>query len=308
MLSDHPPSFRPLSGVHEASGIRQLADGRFIVVEDEPYQPLSLLRLHAGGGVECTVLQPPAVQTTDDDFWQLDDLEAITVDQAGYVYALTSHSRNNAGLEKPAREKLVRFRVEGERVVEPRMVVGLKRALTAAHPLLAAAADIREVKTRGGLNIEGLEMRPDQRGLLLGFRSPLLGRQAVIATIDNPDALFEAGAQAEIGARLLTLDLDGNGIRGIAHFPALGGYLVIGGPIARVQTQFGLWFWTGEPGVAACRVSVGGLAGFEHAEGISPALIDGRQRIIIVSDDGSREDGRFARFLVLDPEQLQIAR
>jgi hypothetical protein len=49
------------------------------------------------------------------------------------------------------------------------------------------------------------------------------------------------------------------------------------------------------------------LPGFEHAEGISPAVVDGRQRIIIVSDDGSRAEGRYARFLLLDPGQLQIA-
>lgn len=30
-------------------------------------------------------------------------------------------------------------------------------------------------------------------------------------------------------------------------------------------------------------------------------------RIILVSDDGSREEGRFAQFLILRPEQLRIA-
>jgi hypothetical protein len=49
------------------------------------------------------------------------------------------------------------------------------------------------------------------------------------------------------------------------------------------------------------------VQGFEHAEGVSPAVIDGKQRIIIVSDDGSREEGRYARYLLLDPAQLQIA-
>ena len=44
----------------------------------------------------------------------------------------------------------------------------------------------------------------------------------------------------------------------------------------------------------------------DSAAGICPALIDGEQRIIIVSDDGSKKTGRFARFLILDPGQLQI--
>jgi hypothetical protein len=50
-----------------------------------------------------------------------------------------------------------------------------------------------------------------------------------------------------------------------------------------------------------------GVAAATCAEGIGPAVIDGQQRIIIVSDDGSRKDGRAAHFLLLDSGQLQIA-
>ncbi len=308
MLPDHVASFQALTGAYEPSGIRQLSDGRFIIVEDEELRPLSLLQIHPNGAVECTALQPPVAHPGEEDFWRLDDLEAIAVDRAGYLYAITSHSRNSAGDERSAREKLVRFRVEGERVVGPRMVVGLRRALIAAHPLLAAAAEIRDVKGRGGLNIEALEMRADQRSLMVGFRSPLLDRRAIIASIDNPAAMFEDGEAPKIDSRLVGLDLCGNGIRGMAHVPFLDGYLVIAGPVAREQSQFGLWFWSGDADDPARQVSVPGLPGFEHAEGVSPALVEGRQRIIIVSDDGSAAQGRFARFLMLDPQQLQVER
>ena len=71
--------------------------------------------------------------------------------------------------------------------------------------------------------------------------------------------------------------------------------------------HFQLWFWSGRTGDPARHVSAPGLPGFEHAEGISPAVIDGRQKIMIVSDDGSREEGRYARYLLLDPGQLVIA-
>ncbi len=53
--------------------------------------------------------------------------------------------------------------------------------------------------------------------------------------------------------------------------------------------------------------SVAGLSGFEHAEGVSPTVIDGQQCIIIVSDDGSRDEERFAHFLILQTDQLLIA-
>ena len=99
----------------------------------------------------------------------------------------------------------------------------------------------------------------------------------------------------------------GDGIRGMSWVPSLAGYLVVAGPVARERVEFHLWFWAGGSQDRPRRVSVAGLSGFEHAEGVSPAVIDGRQCIIIVSDDGSRDDDRFAGFLFLQPDQLRIA-
>jgi hypothetical protein len=190
--------------------------------------------------------------------------------------------------------------------MDPRVVKDLKPALLAAHPVLAAAAAIRDVKAGGGLNIEALEVSPDQEHLLIGFRSPLLEGRAIIASVENPGAMFAIDEPPRVSTTLITLDLGGHGIRGMSWLPDPGGFLVISGPVAREQVQFHVWFWWGLPDEPPRRVSVSGLPGFEHAEGISPAIIDGRPHIIMVSDDGSRKDGRIARFLLLDPEQLRI--
>ena len=298
--------FLALTAIYEPSAVQQLPDGRFLVVEDEKKHPLSLFALNADGSVRSTPLGPGLFQG-DDDFWKLDDLEGLAIDRAGFIYALTSHSRDGDGDEKKSRDKLVRFRIEGERVVDTTVVKGLKPALMAAHPVLAHAAEMRDVKNSGGLNIEALEITTDQQHLLIGFRSPLRDKRAIIARVENPAAVFEAGAKPRISATLQTLDLGGNGIRGMSYIPALGGYLVISGPVAREQVHFQLWFWDGKPDAPARRVTAPGVQGFEHAEGVSPAVIDGKQRIMIVSDDGSREEGRYARYLLLDPAQLQIA-
>lgn len=290
--------FTPLPGIHEPSAIQQLPDGRFLVVEDEKEHPLSLVTIRADG---TTQVVPLAIDA------QLDDLEGIAVDAAGHVYAVTSHSRSGKGAEKKARERLVRFRIEGGRLVAPVVVAGLKAALVAAHPVLAAAAALRDVKADGGLNIEALEVAPDRQGLLLGFRSPLQAGRALLARLENPDAVFDAGAAPRIAPQLETLDLGGHGLRGMSHVPALGGYLLISGPVAKEQTQFRLWFWSGRTADAPRRAAVPGLPGFEHAEGVAPALIDGQQKIVIVSDDGDRAAGRPARFLLLDPMRIQIA-
>ncbi|MDP3036216.1 MAG: hypothetical protein Q8N07_00680, partial [Rhodocyclaceae bacterium] len=189
--------FLALTGIYEPSAIQQLPDGRFLVVEDEKTQPLSLVTIRADGSVTSS----PLVTATPDatpDFKKLDDLEGIAVDAAGFIYAITSHSRNNAGAEKKSREKLLRFRIEGDRAVAPVVVTQLKAALSAAHPVLATAARIPDVKAAGGLNIEALEMTPDRQRLLIGFRSPLLDRRAIIASIENPVAVFEKGEAPRI--------------------------------------------------------------------------------------------------------------
>jgi len=304
MTHTAPLAFRPLTGTFEPSAIQQLPDGRFLVVEDEKEHPLSLVTLGADGSVAHTPLKRGLLQMFS-EFWKLDDLEGLTLDRNGFVYAITSHSRNDDGEEKKSREKLVRFRVEGERVSNPMVIGGLKRALTARHPVLADAAKLREVKTRGGLNIEALEMTPDQQRLLVGFRSPLSAGRAIIASIDNPTGIFDAGEAPRVSTSLVELDLGGHGIRGLSYVPSLGEFLVIGGPVSREPAQFDLWLWSGHPGAPARRVTIPGLRGLEHAEGVTPAVMGGAHRIVIVSDDGSRKARRHANYLVLAPDQLK---
>lgn len=272
MLPNDAPKFQPLTGLFEPSGIQQLADGRFLVIEDEKQFPFSLLTISPSGDVSSTPVRPPL---QNDTAWKLDDLEAIALDRSGYLYAVTSHSRDKDGSEKKSREKLVRFRIEDDRVTSLTLFRELKPALIAAHPILAAAARIRDVKNAGGLNIEALEISPDQQYLLIGFRSPLLDQQAIIAQVENPTAMFEAGEVPRVSA-LQILNLDGQGIRSIAFISALNGYLILSGPVARKQAPFQLWFWKGQRAAAAYRVSITGLHSFEHAEGISYAVIDSR--------------------------------
>jgi hypothetical protein len=306
MKSPQLPAFLPLTGLYEPSAIQQLPDGRFLVVEDEKEHPFSLVSIAADGGVDSEPLSPGACEANEAG-WKLDDLEGLAIDRAGRAYALTSHSRDGDGEQKKSRDKLVRFRIDGRRVLAPVLVTGLRPALLAAHPALQQAAAILDVKSAGGLNIEALEITPDQSRLLLGFRGPLLDRRAIICSIDNLDELFDHQAPPRIGPALITLDLDGAGIRGMSHVPALDGYLVIGGPVSRQPLDCRLWFWSGAADAPARAVTLAGGQGVGHAEGVCPALIGGEQRIVIVSDDGDRSAGSCARFLLLDPETLRIA-
>jgi Protein of unknown function (DUF3616) len=305
MATHQIPAFQALTGIYEPSAVQQLPDGRLLVVEDEKEHPLSLVNIGVDGKVKTQALTASLLQMFS-SFWKLDDLEGLAADRAGFIYAITSHSRTDDGDEKPSREKLVRFRIEGDRVVQPQVVDGLKAALVARHALLAAAAQVRDVKARGGLNIEGLEVDPGQQQLLIGLRSPLRDGRALIARVENLAGVFDSDEAPKIAPVLDELDLGGQGIRSLAYVPAVEAFLVISGPSSREDLGFGLWCWSGKPGATARRVKVPGLPGFAKAEGVCPAVIGGLERVVIVSDDGNRAAHRPAGYLVLDPGQFQF--
>jgi Protein of unknown function (DUF3616) len=305
MANETVPAFRPLTGIYEPSAVQQLPDGRFLVAEDEKEHPLSLVTIEVNGKVQTEALTAGWLQMFS-SFWKLDDLEGLAADRAGFIYAITSHSRKEDGDEKKTREKLVRFRVEGDGVVHPKAVDGLKAALVAGHAVLAAAAKIQDVKAHGGLNIEALEVDPERHQLLIGFRSPLRDGRALIARVENLAGVFDSDQAPEIAPVLDELDLGGHGIRSLSYVPALEAFLIVSGPASREDAGFGLWSWSGKPGEPARRVKVPGLPGIAKAEGVCPARIGGLERIVIVSDDGNREAKRAAGYLVLDPGQLQF--
>lgn len=303
MSTDTTPAFRPLDGIYEPSAVQQLPDGRFLVVEDQKRNPFSVFTIDASGKVASSELTPSLLHIFSSD-WKLSDLEGLALDQAGFLYAITSHSRDGDGNEEKSREKLIRFRVDGDHVVDSKVVTGLKRALTQRHPVLAEAAAVHDVKAVGGLNIEAMELAPDQRRLLIGFRGPLVRGHAVVASLENVAEVFDSDAEPVIAPELEELDLGGRGIRGMSYVPSLGEFVVIGGPLSKADEACGLWLWKGTAGAPARRVEVPGVQGFAHAEGVSPATIDGVERLVIVSDEGDREAGRNATYLLLDPRLL----
>ncbi len=300
------PGFLPLAGIYEPSAVVQLSDGRFLVVEDEKEHPFSLFALAPDGVVADRTPLEQGLFDFNDSFWKLDDLEGLALGISGEIYAITSQSLDGRGGRKKSREKLVRFRIEDDRVVDPRTAKGLKDALLAAHPALAASASIVDVKGGGGFNVEALDLAADGQRLLVGLRSPLLDGRAIVACVENPRGIFEHDEAPRIAPALVTLDLNGHGIRGMAWVPCLDGHLVISGPVSGEAGQFRLWFWKGGVADPARPVDVPGVTDLARAEGVSPAVIDGQPRIVLVSDDGNRKDGRCARYCLLDPAQLRI--
>lgn len=303
--------FSPLEGVFEPSAVQQLSDGRFLLAEDEKEHPFDLLTPGKDGDFQVESLSPEdqfEKGGPGDGFRKLDDLEALDVDRDGRVIAITSHSLTGKGKSKQSREKLIRFRIIGNRMQEPGIVYDLRSHLMDAIPALKEAGEARDVKNGNGLNIEGMALDPSGKQLLIGFRGPLVDGKAMIAIIENADTVFEKGVSPRIRRNPVLLDLKGQGIRGMARVSRLNGFLILSGPREKTHAEsFGLWFWNGQTGVSPERVTVSGLQSLEHAEGITPFNSGNREGILIVSDDGDRSSGKPAQYLILGYDQLKIA-
>lgn len=306
-----PPrdDFRKLEGIYEPSGVVQLPDGRLLVVQDEARRPFNLLSLDTEGNLHPQKLRREPLLMG----WRglrglgkLDDLEAMAIDRNGYIYAITSHTRTErTGRSSPARQKLVRFRIEGDRVTDSVLAPELKSFIAACDPVLDKAARAKSRGETEGLNIEGLAFNRDGDQLWIGFRSPLKDKQAIIVVIENPQEIFEEEVP-QLAKQEVLLDLDGAGIRGLVYAPRLDGYLIIAAREDK-KGSFKLWFWSGNRSDIARKVKIKGLKDLRRAEGITPVRLGDAEGILIFSDEGETARGKPGRYILLQYKQLSIA-
>jgi len=299
--------FHKFERVYEPSGIQQLPDGRFVVVEDEAAHPLDLLTFDTDGRVSETPIARGSLfswRSMDRAMNALEDLEAVALDGQGRIYAITSHSRKENGERDDRREQLVRFSIDAEHVTDLKVLRGLRKTITRRHELLKDAARVHDVKEDEGFNIEGLEFDASKQRLLIGLRGPVDGGKAIIVVLENPQAVFDTGEEPRISDQLITLDLEGGGIRALCYDPHLQGYLVIS---RKIDKPFKLWIWSGDSHDSPKRIKVPGIKDLRQAEGVTPVRINGRaEGILIVSDEGDVRKEEPGRFLFLRYDQLEI--
>jgi hypothetical protein len=281
------------SQIYEPSGIIQLVDGRLLLIEDESTHPFSLCVLEEYKG------QPSIARAVNISMSDIaDDLEGLTHGPDGWIYAITSHSREKSGKASGHREKLLRFRVDEEgKLKEYSEYDGLLPAMLAVLDGLDSAA--------GSINIEGLSADRDRNKLLIGLREPVVAGAALIVTLENPEGLFERGESPRLASQIVRLQLQGGGIRAMAYVKELDGYLIANEIVpAGGKPKPWLWFWDGVAGHAARRLNFPGSDKLKNIEGISPVSVQGRSLLLLVCDDGKRQKGDAAHYRFVEFDQL----
>lgn len=302
--------------VYEPSAVRQLADGRLLLVQDEANDPLVLLQFSQD--LKSVTLQRPVLDERDRPFWKLgraerprglEDLEGLAAGADDFLYAITSHSRTTSGKRRKSRERLVRVRLEGEQIHDYVVFGKLRKAILAAYPELKAAARSGYDKGRKGFNIEGLCSDPEQKRLLIGLRSPILDGRSMILIMENPAAVFENEAKPVFAAEPLRLGLGKGGIRAISYVPWLERYLLVTQQAKKKATSnrpFRLWLWEGSGGAAPRPLQIPDID-LRNTEGITPVRLGGRDYLLLISDDGNRNRDRPGHYLIVPREVLDLA-
>jgi len=280
------------------AGIQLLNDGRLLIIEDEPRNPLHIVELLPNGKIKENKILNLLLRFTFNK--KLDDLEAITMGPDGYIYATTSHKRNKKGKRKPEREQLIRFKVVGNKIVDSQVFTGLVDAIKASN-ILGKVND----QGKGGLynlNIEALSFDQENR-LMICLRKPQIDGKSVILLLENPIDVLTKKAAPIIASSPLLLDLIGGGIRAMSYNAELKGYLITNEVFAGERNNIKysqISLWDGDPSHKAQPLILPGVRSINNVEGITSVTINGQKRLLLISDNGNIAKKRPADYLLLN--------
>ena len=248
---------------------RQTCDGSFGVGLDSHYfvdgndedQGLRVYLRGADAGPVKTIDVSAGLGVASSDEVDLEDAARI----GDRMFVVSSHGRNKDGKLERTRYRFFALDVGGTAPNVSLTVVGytstlfdelLKSAnwvtpnqaviaaLTAASKL-GKATEASLAPKLDGSNIEGLAWLPTvsrPKQLVLGFRNPVVGSDAILVTLLNADAVV-TGATPQFGEATL-LNLGGLRVRGMAWSPVHAAVLILAGP-KDAGGPFRLYRWAG---------------------------------------------------------------
>ncbi|OSI11033.1 DUF3616 domain-containing protein [Neisseria canis] len=290
-------------GVYEPSAVQQLPDGRLLIMEDEATRAASILSFQADG----TLAEDDAADTRVIRGFKrkLSDLEGLTRDPDGYIYAITSHAVNKEGQRRPDREHLLRFKIQGHDVRELSYFDKLTDTLEQSEQLKelfkSKIGTTLDFKT---INIEGLAFDPNKKQLLLGLRDPEFNERSIVLYIDNPKAVFEEKAEPNF-VDIAFLDIKGGGIRSLNYDPVLKSFIMTNEVKDDNGTKYSqLWTWSGAPKDPAKAVPLPNLRHMTNVEAIDSIKVNGQPRLILMSDEGDATKQLTAKYMLVDYNDL----
>ena len=264
-----------VGGTFEASGVASVpgTDSVLFVDDGRPGEIFWMRLDEAGKQAGAVKAVPLGVSVTD--------LEGMTTDGANF-YIVGSQSKPK-GSDQVG---LVRFKFDAQqqKVEGVETISGLKRFLS------ENVAELRGFGNRsykdGGINVEGIAWAPQEGGLLLGLRSPVIDGKALVIPLRlrDPQGPFSSGNLEVVGGKAIQLPLNGLGIRSIEYDERVKAFrLISGASLNNEKSDFKFWEWSGNPTQPKLTASET-LDSSLKPEGLTRASSGGRAFTFIVFD------------------------
>ena len=218
------------------------------------------------------------------------------------IYWIGSHGRDSDGNAEPGRSRLFATRIvsdpDGPRLepIKPGAYTALRenmfddpklKPLKLSEAFASGEKNGPAPEAKNGFNIEGLAATPEG-GLLIGFRNPRPGKQAIVIPLNNPADVVDAGKEPVFGNPRL-LDFEGRGIRSIEWINNV--YVIVAGPYgkareSKIKPPFALFTWSGNEADVKPRM----MKKVKLPDDFSPEAvfeIPGSSNMMLLSDDGT---------------------
>ncbi|HLV33069.1 MAG TPA: biotin/lipoyl-binding protein [Chitinispirillaceae bacterium] len=166
----------------EASGAIYLDDiQKYCIVSDEH---TDLFLMNRDGVIEKTV--------KIDGLDKMDDMEAITMDDSGYIYIASSQNPKKNGKLPDSRRLLVRLKRNGEEFVLDGkiLLINILQDAMKSDSGVSWASLVKIDKDKRLPDVEGIAYKDDC--LYIGFKDPLIGNKSAILKIDDIENVFES--------------------------------------------------------------------------------------------------------------------
>jgi hypothetical protein len=279
--------------VYNVSGIVPLADGHFLLVDNNTNDALLDLRLGPDGR-QAAPLALVRLEGLPED--AVDDIEDLALAQQGgrrFVLAAPSFSVK-AGSKKKGKEQMVRpsgllrIEVRDDGTLRTEIMRGFRDWLVRNVPQIAVAAD--NDPDLGGLNVEGLAWDPARQAALLGVRTPVAGHMPLVVPVRIKDLAGpwdESNLEALTPIRLQVEAAVGDqGVRGMANGPNGKGFLVsVGNATSDDEAPFSIYSWDGNQDGVVERLPFD-FAKKMKPEGLTVGTVGGRPAIVFADDRG----------------------
>jgi hypothetical protein len=276
---------------YNASGIVPLADGHFLVVDNNTNNSLLDLRLNPDGQQAAPIVQRPLVGLPESAVDDLEDLAIVEENGRRYVFATPSLSVKAAKKKKPQTERpgaLLRIAVKADGTLETEAMPGFRAWFIANVKEVAGSADVDP--DSGGLNVEGLAWDPDRHALLFGIRTPVMEHAPIVVPVRVKNVAGpwnETNLEALPAIRMQVEPSVGDqGIRGMANGPGGHGFLLtVANATSKDDSPFSLYTWDGNPEGKVTRLPVA-FARKMKPEGLTIGTVAGKAVLVVVDDGG----------------------